>query len=158
MNILTGPVTTKRDQVTDYRDRSGDADWRPLYRIAGAAAAISVALLPVAIVVYSFSPPPSTVLGSFAQLQANRFVGLVDLDLVMLIDSVLVIPIFLAVYVSLRRASESFMALGTTLGLVGIAIYFTTNPAFSMLTLSDQYAAATSDAQRACSWPPGRRC
>jgi hypothetical protein len=106
-------------------------------------------LLPVAIVVYSFSPPPSTVIGSFTQLQANRLVGLIDLDLVMLVDSVLMIPIYLAFYVALRRANESFMALGTTLGLVGIAVYLTTNPCFSMLSLSDQYAAATTDAQRA---------
>ena len=126
-----------------------DATWRWLYRVAGVAALISVLLLLVTIAVYTFSPPPSTVLGSFQQFQSNRLVGLIDLDLVMLVDSILMIPIFLALYVALRRASESFMALGTTLGLVGISVYLTTNPCFSMLSLSDQYAAATTEAQRA---------
>ncbi|MFC1972481.1 hypothetical protein ACFLVE_03645, partial [Chloroflexota bacterium] len=35
------------------------------------------------------------------------------------------------------------------LGLVGIAAYFASNTAFEMLSLSGQYAAATTDAQRA---------
>jgi hypothetical protein len=109
---------------------------------------MSVAMIAIAVVVYTFSPPPSTVLGSFAQFQGNRLVGLVDLDLPMLLDSVLMIPVFLALYAALRRASEQFAALGTTLGLAGIAIYVTSNPCFSMLSLTDQYWAATSDAQR----------
>jgi hypothetical protein len=126
-----------------------EGTWPWLYRIAGAAAVISILMIGVAIVVYSFSPPPSTVLGSFAQFRANRLVGLIDLDLPMLIDSVLMIPIFLALYAALRRSHEAFVTLGTTLGLVGIGVYLTSNPCFSMLALSDQYGAATSDAQRA---------
>jgi hypothetical protein len=55
---------------------------------------------------------------------------------------------FLALYAALRRASESFMAIATTLAFVGIALYFASNTAFSMLSLSDQYEAATTDAQR----------
>ena len=56
---------------------------------------------------------------------------------------------FLAIYIALRRASPSFMAIATTLSFVGIAVYLATETAFSMLSLSDQYAAATTDAQRA---------
>ena len=40
------------------------------------------------------------------------------------------------------------MAIATVVGFVGIAVYFASNQAFSMLSLSDQYAAATTDAQR----------
>jgi hypothetical protein len=40
------------------------------------------------------------------------------------------------------------MLIAMTSGLVGIAVYFASNQAFSMLSLSDQYAAATTDAQR----------
>ena len=149
MNRLVESVGNQGTPMTGDHDWSADVAWKLLYRIAGAAVVISFVLLFVAIAVYSFSPPPTTVVASFAQFQANRLVGLVDLDLVMLIDSVLMIPVFLAFYVALRRASESLMALGTTVGLVGIAVYLTTNPAFSMLTLSDQYATATTDAQRA---------
>jgi hypothetical protein len=40
------------------------------------------------------------------------------------------------------------MAIAMTFGFVGIAVYFASNMALSMLSLSDQYAAATTDAQR----------
>ncbi len=56
---------------------------------------------------------------------------------------------FLALYMALRRASAAFMAIATTLSLVGIAVYLATETAFSMLSLSSQYAAATTAAQRA---------
>jgi hypothetical protein len=40
------------------------------------------------------------------------------------------------------------MTIALTFGLVGIAAYFASSTAFNMLSLSDQYAAATTDAQR----------
>ena len=55
---------------------------------------------------------------------------------------------FLAIYAALKRASESFTAIALTLGLVGIAAYLASNMAFEMISLSNQYAAATTDAQR----------
>jgi hypothetical protein len=53
-----------------------------------------------------------------------------------------------ALYVALRRASESLMAVATALYFVAIAAYFASNTAFEMLSLSDQYAAATTYSQR----------
>ena len=40
------------------------------------------------------------------------------------------------------------MTIATALAFVGIAVYLASNQAFSLLSLSDQYAAATTDAQR----------
>ena len=53
-----------------------------------------------------------------------------------------------ALYGALGQASNSAMVIATAFGFVGIAVYFASNQVFSMLTLSDQYAAATTDAQR----------
>jgi hypothetical protein len=61
---------------------------------------------------------------------------------------VLLVAVLLALYVALRRAGASVMALATTLGLLGIALFIASNPAFEMLSLSDRYAAATTDAER----------
>ena len=49
------------------------------------------------------------------------------------------------------------MTLATALGFLGIAVYLASNQAFSMLSLSDQYAAATTDAQRSMFLAAGRR-
>lgn len=41
------------------------------------------------------------------------------------------------------------MLIATAFGLVGMAVYFASNQAFSMLNLSRQYAGATTEARRA---------
>ncbi|MEJ2711121.1 MAG: DUF4386 family protein [Anaerolineales bacterium] len=93
--------------------------------------------------------PPSTIVGWFRLLRVHKLLGLTFLNVFDLLNYVLVGVIFLALYAALRRASPSFMALATTLGLAGSLTYFVSNRAFAMLSLSDQYAAATTGVQRA---------
>lgn len=74
--------------------------------------------------------------------------GLLDLDLLLIADNVFLVPIFLALYVLLRRDGESVMAIATALGFLGIVFFVASNPAFEMLSLSGRYSAATTEAQR----------
>jgi hypothetical protein len=111
-----------------------------------------VALILVQIIVYVAWPPPAfdgPVLPWFELLQDNRLLGLLSLDLLYLVDTALLVVMYLALYVALRRTSESAMLVGTVLGLVGVAAYYASNTAFEMLYLSNQYVAATTEAQRA---------
>jgi hypothetical protein len=126
-----------------------DSAWTPLYRVGGVAALISVAIIPLAVIVFLAWPPPSTIESWFALFQRNGFLGLLDLDLLMMTSYVVLIPLYLALYVALRRVSQSFMAIALALNLLGTALVLAVNPAAAMLTLSDRYATATSDAQRA---------
>jgi hypothetical protein len=130
------------------RAETAESAWKPLYRIGGAAALTVVLLYVIQIIVFVVSPPPSAVVGYFTLFHKNALLGLLDLDLLSIADYALFVPMFLALYVALRRASPSFMAIATALGLVGIATYFASNTAFEMLSLSSQYAVATTDAQR----------
>ncbi|HMD98122.1 MAG TPA: hypothetical protein VKM93_12445 [Terriglobia bacterium] len=131
-----------------------DSRWNSLYLVAGTAALITVLFIPIQIIVFivwpppGYDPTPGTVTGWFALLHNHRLLGLVDLDLLLIVDEVLAVPILLALYVALRRAGESVMALSTALAFVAIAAFFASNTTFSMLSLSSQYAAATTDAQR----------
>jgi hypothetical protein len=140
-----------RDQYT--AETAGSA-WRSLYRFGGTAALILVALALVQMIVFVIWPPPgfesdlSTVTGYFSLPENNTLLGLLRLDLLLMVDYVLLVLMFLALYIVLRRVSPSFMAIATALVFVGIATYFPSNMAFSMLSLSDQYAATTTDAQR----------
>jgi hypothetical protein len=134
--------------VTDAE--TAESRWHWLYRIGGAAALITAVFIPIQAIVFIAWPPSSTVIDYFTLFQGNWLRGLLDLDLLLIVDQALLIPMLLALYVALRRSSESFMAIATTLGLVGIVLYFASREAtFTMLSLSDQYAAATTDAQRA---------
>lgn len=125
-----------------------DSAWKGLYKVGGAAALIVAVLLPIEIIVFTAYPLPSTVIGYFTLFQSNRLIGLIDLYLLEIPVYALFVPLFLALYAALRRANESYMALATTLAIIGIAVFLATNNPFSMLSLSDQYAAATTDAQR----------
>jgi hypothetical protein len=128
-----------------------NTNWKPLYRVGGVAALITAVLIPLQIIVFIAWPPPleGLVIDWFTLFQSNRLLGLLSLDLLLLVDYVLLVPIVLALYVTLRRTRESLMAIATALYFVAIAAYFASNTAFEMLSLSDQYAAATTDAQRA---------
>jgi hypothetical protein len=127
---------------------AAESSWKPLYRVGGAAALIVVVLYVLQIIVFVVSPPPNSVIGFFTLFHKNALLGLLDLDLLSLADYALFVPMFLALYIALRRVSPSFMTIATTLGLIGVATYFASNTAFEMLSLSNQYAAATTDAQR----------
>ncbi len=120
-----------------------------LYRTGGAAAWIAAALTVGEVIVLAFHPQPGTVDGWFALLQNDRIIGLLDLwglEVLMYLSFTLV---FLALYAALRQVGESRMAVALAFALLGIAVFLATNNPFTMLSLSDQYAAATTDAQRA---------
>ncbi|MDE3056701.1 MAG: hypothetical protein KGJ59_01920 [Bacteroidota bacterium] len=123
--------------------------WHPLYKIGGAAAALMAVFIPIQVVVFILWPSPTDVTGWFALFQNNKLIGLLDLDLMLIVDQVFMLFIFLALYIVLRKFSQSFMVIGLALGLVGTTTYFSSGSAFEMLSLSNQYAAATTESQRA---------
>jgi hypothetical protein len=92
---------------------------------------------------------PTRAIDWFSLLQENRLVGLLLFDLFDLINYALVGLIFLALYGALKGVNKSAMVVALSAGLVGIAVYFASNQAFSMLTLSNRYAAAAGEVERA---------
>jgi len=134
--------------MNPVKTETADSTWRSLYKAGAFAALLSVVFFPIQIIVFIVNPPPYTVIGWFALFQNNQLVGLLDLDLLLIVDEVLVILIFLALYAALKRVSESYMVIGTVLGLISAILFITSNPAFAMLSLSNQFAASGTEAQR----------
>ncbi len=129
-----------------------DSGWKILYKVGGIAALIAGVVfrrnLGPEISLFAAQKQPDTIVGWFTLLQNNKLLGLAYLNIFDIVDYVLVGLMFLALYVALRRINGSCMAIAVLFGLMGIATYFASNTAFSMLSLSDQYAAATTEAQR----------
>src|SRR4030067_386089 len=125
-----------------------DSNWKSLYKFGGAAALAVLVFIPIQMIVFFVWPPPSTVMGWFTLFQGNALVGLLDMDLLLIVDYALMGMVFLALWAALRRASQSFMTMALTLELIGVATYFASTAAFEMLSLSNLYAAATTDAER----------
>jgi hypothetical protein len=153
-------VTTKQRELQKVGP-TGDApqpasSWRTLYRAAGVSALVTAVLIPVQLAVFMAYPFPDTVAGWFGLLQDNPLAGLVDLDLLLLVDNVLLVVVALALYVALRPTSPSVTTMATGLWLLAIAMFIASNPALEMLALSDRFAAATSEAQRSIALAAGQ--
>lgn len=125
-----------------------DRTWKPLYRVGGAVGLSVIVFSLIQFIAFIASPPPSTVIGYFTLFHKNALLGLLDLNLLSIVNYALLIPLVLALYAALKRVSQSFMSIATSLALVGIAIYLASNTTFAMLSLSSQYEAASTDAQR----------
>jgi len=78
----------------------------------------------------------------------SPLVGLVLLNVFDLVEYALVGLLFLALGAALWQTRRSAGIVAAMLGWAGIISYFASNQAFAMLSLSQQYADATSRAQR----------
>jgi len=81
-------------------------------------------------------------------LQNSRVVGLLRLDLLTVIVMPLYYLLFTGIYVALRRTNGAYTALATALAFIGVTLFLATPSVFSMVYLSDQYVAATTEAQK----------
>lgn len=149
---LQSQVASNRRGDVSRTDRSASYQEdvaKPLCRVGAFAALAIVAIAVIQAPIFILSPQPTTVLGHFEQFQSNTLLGLFGLDLTLMLAEALTVLVMLGLYAALRQIAPSPMAIALGLGLGGIALYFAINPTLSMLYLSDQYAAATTDAQRA---------
>jgi hypothetical protein len=85
----------------------------------------------------------------FSLFENNWFLGLRNLGLLNIIITVSGIPAFLALYGAHRHINQAYAMLAMIISFIGVGVFLATNRALPMLELSHQYAAATTDAQRA---------
>jgi hypothetical protein len=108
--------------------------WNNLYRIAAVAIAISLLLIPLSIVGFVIWPPfPEDIL---TLLQENPFAGLMSLDFLYLLSNIPTIPIFLALYVSLKDDAPSWALLALVMGVMGLVLLVPARPIVEMFALS----------------------
>jgi hypothetical protein len=141
--------------------KSADPGYRKLYLIGGIAALLAVFvfrrnLAAELMLLSNFGiikgvpeTPMKTAIDWFRLFQDNPLIGLTLLNFFDLVEYALLGLVFLALHGALKQVNRSAMVISTTSGLIGITVAFTSNQAFAMLALSRQYAAATTDAQRA---------
>lgn len=125
------------------------SDWNGLYRVGAVAALLMFVLTLIQSFIFITNPPPSTVIDYFTLFQKSQILGLLDLDFLLIVINILLILIYLALYVALVRINKSYMTIALAIGLVGTILFFASREAtFGMLSLSNQYAAASTDTER----------
>jgi hypothetical protein len=89
------------------RDPVG-SEWRGLVRLGAAAAVFVVVMIPLQAAVFILRPPPSTVEGFFELFQENPLLGFLDLDLLLTLGYLVMIPFYLALYVVVRGVAPAW--------------------------------------------------
>jgi hypothetical protein len=128
--------------------------WKSIYRLGGLAALVALAanLLDV---VLGFGDTDLVVYGTrtavdwFALYQADWFKGLYMLGILNIVYMAAMAPVYFAVFTAHRRVNGGPAALALIVACMGMVIYISNNAAVPMLVLSDKYAAAATDVERA---------
>jgi hypothetical protein len=142
-------MAVRRPRPIVAHAKTADSGWSGLYRTAGMAALAVAVIIPFQIIAFIIWPSPLQGSASewFALFQRNPIAGLINLDLLLVADNLLGIPITLALYMLLRRSSRSIVTLAAATALLGIICSIVVNPAIQMFMLSERYAAASSAEQ-----------
>ena len=125
--------------------------WKDLYIVGGICGIITSILIVLAIVVYfiwPYQPGLTSPANIFSTIQNNTFQGLMSLDFMMVVATFIIIPFFLAIYVSTKQANESYALIALVFGLISCILAFFMRPIAEMFYISNQYTAATTEASR----------
>jgi len=127
----------------------GDAGWDGLCRMGGAATFILLAYsLATMVQLLVLGGPPTTAAEAFNLLRNSRVLGLLRLDLPTVLALPLYYLVFLGLFAALKRSDAAYATLSTSLAFVGVTLLLATPTALSMLSLSEKYAAATTEPVR----------
>ncbi|MBN1894896.1 hypothetical protein JW906_10390 [bacterium] len=124
--------------------------WKNLYRISGIATLIMmVFFLFDTAIFFILGPYPDSGQGWFDLLRDNRTAGLLLLSIPTLFGAMLYYLTFLCLFNILRKDHAGFAALAALAAFVGLTILIMIHPAYSIVQLSNQYAAAAEETRRA---------
>lgn len=139
-----------------FQEETERKKWRLLYKTAGLAAIAMLALMAVQIGVFVLWPTPKTVTAWFQLFQDSWVLGLMHLDFLYILNNTIVALMYLAFYLSLRQRNESLMLIALVCGMLATAAYYSSNPAFEMLSLSRQFGTSAAAAEKAACLAAGQ--
>ena len=126
-----------------------DPSWRGLYK-AGGVSGVLVGILVILNIVLLFTTPQAPSSGGAATLQyiaSNRSVYIVEQALGPPLYFLEIVAL-LALYIAIKNLNKSYAAVGSVLAIVSQAIILAYVTFGGLVYLSDNYMAATTEAQR----------
>lgn len=113
-------------------------------KTAAISALVMLILIPVQIMFFSLHQPPVEAELWFELFEQNWFLALIEMDLFYLVDNALVALFYLGLYELLKEKHRALMKIALLLGFIGIAAYYSSNPAFELWAAQVGYSAAAS--------------
>lgn len=127
--------------------------WKKIYLFGGFTAFIVFGLTLSDIIIGSMNSAdltllPQTATEHFLEFYESWFIGLYHLDMLNVIISITMIPVFFALTELHREIKPATSSMALILFLVATTIFITTNTALPMLELSAKYFSTTDETQR----------
>lgn len=91
---------------------------------------------------------PQTAIEHINQINNNVFLGLYNLDLLNLINTIFMIPIYFIIYKIHNETKNSFIKLSLIFFTIGVSIFIINNAALPMLDISNKYIISNSEIQK----------
>jgi len=143
--ISMASTTLHQTTVTEKTD----SQWRSMCKLGGIAALLQlVCVLTSTVIAILVGTEPANAEEYFSILQQNRLAGLLRLDFATLILICLYPLTSFGMYAALRNSNKAYSSLAVALIFVGTTLALAPHSAFSMIRLSDQFAAASSVVQQ----------
>ncbi|MEN6323687.1 MAG: DUF4386 family protein [Proteiniphilum sp.] len=130
-----------------------EKQWKSIYMLGGISTIIALIgiLLDVVIGIVTggnLLALPQTSIGRFVQFHEQTFLGLYNLDFLNIVNQMILIPAFFALYSIHRNVNKPFALLALLVFLFGSVLMVANNSALSMLELSNKYFASTDETQK----------
>lgn len=127
--------------------------WKKIFLFGGFTAFIVFGLTLLDIIIGSMNSTdltllPQTATERFLEFHESWFIGLYHLDMLNVIISIAMIPVFFALTELHREIKPATSSMALILFLVATTIFITTNTALPMLELSAKYFSTTDETQR----------
>jgi hypothetical protein len=144
-------IQLNQNHITKTEDI--DSNWKTIYKLGGVTAIMAImgTLIDITLAFipgWGASTVPENVVGWFTQFQYNWLLGLRNLDLLNVLISILMIPMFYALFAAHQKVKKGYGTLAIILFIIGTTIFIVNNTALPMLELSSKYASATTETQK----------
>lgn len=141
------------NQDSNLENGTINGQWKRIYFYGGMASCIALAGILLDVIIGNITGGnltalPQTAVGRFAQFNENKLLGLYNLDLLNIINQIILIPAFYAIYAVHRNFSKP-SALALIVFLFGSCVMVSNNTALAMLELSNKYYSADLETQKA---------
>ena len=125
------------------------SNWKPLYRIGGIAPLLTLVFYISEFAFIDWDTFPTSTEAWFQLFERNKLIGLFYLNSFDIISITLLGVMFLALYVAFRDIKHPAMIIASFFSLLGVIAFVVPRIAMlSLMTLSDQYALAATEAER----------
>lgn len=127
--------------------------WKSVYKVGAVSTIIVLTGIIIDIVFGSISGGnltalPQTAVERFTQFKSNWLIGLYNLDLLNVINQIILIPSYFALYAVHRNIKPAYSSFALLIFIIGTILFVSNNTALQMYELSKKYFESASDTQR----------